>query len=120
MHGIFSTLLAAGLATAAPAPTKDPSYGRELPEGAANLDFIVVNRTGRTVLDIQITPSGEDSPWSDDILVQRDVPDGERAAASYTRDIELCFWDVRATFEGGARQSWPRVNLCDTIRVVLR
>lgn len=120
MPGILATLLAAGLAAAAPVQPEDASHGRELAEGAANLDFIVVNRTGRTIVDIQITPTGEDSPWSDDILVQREVPDGERAAASYTRDIELCHWDIRATFEGGARQNWPRIDLCATIRVVLR
>lgn len=96
------------------------SSGRELAEGAANLDFIVVNRTGRTIVDLSITPSGEDSEWSDDILVQAEVPSGERAAASYTRDVELCRWDLRATFADGRRQRWPRINLCDTIRVVLR
>lgn len=112
--GMIAALALAGAAEA------QPSHGRELAEGAANLDFIVVNRTGRTVVALAITPSGEDSAWSDDILVQPEVPDGERAAASYTRDIELCLWDVRATFEDGRTQSWPSVNLCETIRVVLR
>ena len=120
MPRIVMPLLAALFATAATAQTPDSSHGRELAEGAANLDFIVVNRTGRTIVGIAITPSGEDSPWSDDILVQREVPPDERAAASYTRDIELCLWDVRATFEDGRQQSWPRIDLCDTIRVVLR
>jgi hypothetical protein len=95
------------------------SDGRELAAGAANLDFIIVNRTGRTIEALSISPAGEES-WSDDILVQREVPEGERAAASYTRDVELCRWDIRVTFEGGDRRSWPAVNLCDTIRVELR
>jgi hypothetical protein len=119
MHKILFGGMAAALAFAAAAEAQ-PSHGRELAEDAANLDFIIVNRTGRTIVDLAITPSGESSAWSDDILVQRDVPTGERAAASYTRDVELCLWDLRATFEDGRRQSWPNVNLCDTIRVVLR
>jgi hypothetical protein len=108
-------------AAAQPQQAPDPGYGRELPEGSANLDFVAVNRTGRTVTGIQIRPTGEpDSPWSSDILVQRDLPTGERGAASYTRDVELCRWDVRATFEGGTQRMWRRVDLCQTVRVDLR
>jgi hypothetical protein len=121
MGATITTLMAAAAMTVtAPAAAGEASFGRELAEAAANLDFIVVNRTGRTIVALSITPSGEDSTWSDDILVQTEVPPGERAAASYTRDVELCRWDVRATFEDGRRQSWPAINLCDTIRVVLR
>ena len=120
MRTTMLSLLALAVASAATAQPSGSTHGRELAEGAANLDFIVVNRTGRTIVDIAITPSGEGAPWSDDILVQREVPPDERAAASYTRDIELCLWDVRATYEDGRQQSWPRVNLCDTIRLVLR
>ena len=106
------------LAAALQPPEGEPD-GLELGPGAANLDFIIVNRTGRTIEALSISPAGEES-WSDDILAQREVPDGERAAASYTRDVELCRWDVRVTFEEGDRRSWPAVNLCDTIRVELR
>lgn len=111
----------AGVAAAQPRELPiDDGYGTELPEGAANLDFILVNRTGQTITAINITPSGEESAWSIDILVQRDVPSGERAAVSYTRDIELCRWDVRATFSNGERRTWPLINLCRTVRVELR
>jgi hypothetical protein len=117
------TILALALATlagAAAAQQGDASHGCELEEGAANLDFIVVNRTAETLVGLAITPTGEGSGWSDDILVQDEVPPGERAAASYTRDIELCRWDLRATYQSGRRQSWPAIDLCETVRVVLR
>ena len=124
MRNIVLALIAAGLGGAAFAqPLREPpldSFGSELPEGAANLDFILFNRTGQTITAVNITPSGEESPWSDDILVQREVPSGERAAVSYTRDIELCRWDVRATFANGERRTWPLINLCRTVRVELR
>jgi hypothetical protein len=119
MNRILFAGMAAALAFAGAAGAQ-PSHGRELAEDAANLDFIIVNRTGRNIVGLAITPSGESAAWSDDILVQREVPDGERAAASYTRDVELCLWDLRATFEDGRSRNWPRINLCDTIRVVLR
>ena len=125
MRKLVLALLVAGLAgvAAAQPPRELPSddgYGSELPEGAANLDFILVNRTGETITAVSIRPSGEDSPWSADILVQREVPSGERAAVSYTRDIELCRWDVRATYANGDRRTWPLINLCRTVRVELR
>ena len=112
----------AGVAAAQP-PSElpaDDGYGSELPEGAANLDFILVNRTGQTITTVHIRPSGEDSAWSNNILVQREVPSGERAAVSYTRDVELCRWDVRVTYANGERSTWPLVNLCRTVRVELR
>lgn len=96
------------------------SHGRELAQGAANLDFVIVNRTGRTIVDLAITPTGERAAWSDDILVQDEVPSGERAAASYTRDIELCRWDIRVTYSDRRQRTWRGINLCDTVRVLLR
>jgi len=117
---VLDILIALAAAAAAPAQAPDPSYGAELPDGAANLDFIAVNRTGRTITVLTITPSDEDSQWSEDVLVPDDLPDGERGAASYTRDVELCRWDLRATYEGGRTQVWRRIDLCATTRVVLR
>jgi hypothetical protein len=108
-----------GNETVPAAEAGDGTGGRELAEGSANLDFIIVNRTGQTIAALAISPEGDES-WTDNILAQRDVPPDERAAASFSRDLEECHWDIRATFEGGNRQSWPRINLCDTVRVELR
>ena len=114
-------LLGAALALAAqpPGPEGDSIGGRELAESSANLDFIIVNRTGQTITELNISPRGEES-WSVNLLHHREVPPDERAAAAYTRDVELCRWDIRVTYQGGHRQSWPAVNLCDTVRVELR
>lgn len=124
-------LLAAALAltaqatkpVAAPEPQPeaegDGIGGREMSEEAANLDFIIVNHTGQTIVELNISPRGEES-WSANLLHYREVEDQERAAASYSRDVELCRWDVRVRYQGGSRQSWPAVNLCDTVRVELR
>ena len=101
------------------APAGDGTAGRELAEGSANLDFIIVNRTGQTIIALSISPKGEES-WTDNLLASREVPPDERAAAVFSRDLEECLWDVRATYQGGHRQSWPRIDLCDTIRVELR
>jgi hypothetical protein len=100
-------------------PEGDSSSGTELPESSANLDFVMLNRTGQTIVELNISPAGEES-WSDNLLHYPEVPDQERAAASYARDVELCRWDVRVRFPSGQRRSWPAINLCDTVRVELR
>ena len=106
------------LATAQP-PEGDGDTGRELAQGSANLDFVIVNRTGQTITALSISPRGEED-WTGNILVHREVPPDERAAAAFSRDVELCRWDIRVTYQGGRRQSWPAIDLCDTIRVELR
>ena|SRR5205085_2253678 len=123
-------LLAAALALSAqsgkpapvtpPVPESDPGSGTELPETSANLDFIMVNHTGQTIVELNISPAGDES-WTDNLLHYPEVPDQERAAASFSRDVELCRWDIRVRYQGSNnRQSWPAVNLCDTVRVELR
>lgn len=91
------------------------------------LDFIAFNRSGRAVTALSLRPDegpldagAEPAAWSDNVLAQRELPDGQRAAAHYEADIELCRWQLRATFAGGQTRDYPSVNLCETIRVDLR
>jgi len=91
------------------------------------VDFIAFNRTGRTLTALAIRPEeGEPGvgtpadPWSANILAQRELPDGTRAAAHYEADIELCRWQLRATFADRQTRDYPAVDLCNTIRVDLR
>lgn len=114
-----SLLLCSTVGAPAQEPESDGTGGRELAEGSANLDFVIVNHTGQTIVGLSISPQGEED-WTGNLLHYRDVPPDERAAASFSRDVELCRWDVRVTYEGGRRQSWPGINLCDTLRVELR
>ena len=91
------------------------------------MDFIAFNRTGRTVTAVALKPDEgplgpgvADTPWSDSVLAQDELPDGQRAAAHYEPDIEICRWQVQATFSDGSKRDYPGVNLCETIRVDLR
>jgi hypothetical protein len=112
------------------APSGSASWGAAEPEDEAShrgLDFIAFNRTGRTVAALALRPDEgpldpgvPEAPWSDNVLTQPELPDGQRAAAHYEADIELCTWQLRATFADGASRDYPTVNLCETIRVDLR
>lgn len=132
-----SAAMSAGNAAEAPAaqangaaPSGNAAWGAPQPDDEAShrgIDFIVFNRTGRTITAIAIRPDEgpldpgvPDSPWGENILVQREVPDGQRSATHFEPDIELCTWQVRATFESGRTRAYPTVNLCETIRVDLR
>lgn len=91
------------------------------------LDFIAFNRTGRTITALSIrpdegplAPGAAETPWSANILMQRELPDGQRAAAHYEADIELCRWQLRITFADRQTRDYPAANLCETIRFDLR
>lgn len=116
-----------GSAAAAPA---NGLWGVAEEEDAAShrgIDFIAFNRTGRTMTALAIRPEeGEpgigtpENPWSDNILAQTELPDGTRAAAHFEPDIEICRWQLRATFADRQTRDYPAVNLCNTLRVDLR
>jgi hypothetical protein len=91
------------------------------------IDFIAFNRTGRTIAALSIrpdegplAPGASQDPWSANVLAQSELPDGQRAASHFEADIELCRWQLRATFADRKTRDYPGVNLCDTIRVDLR
>jgi hypothetical protein len=91
------------------------------------LDFIAFNRTGREITALALrpdegplAPGAEPDPWSANVLAQSGLADGQRAAAHYEADVELCRWQLRATFAGGETRDYPAANLCETIRVDLR
>lgn len=91
------------------------------------IDFIAFNRTGRTIAALAIRPDeGPPAPgapqdeWSANVLAQSELPDGQRAAGHFEADVELCRWQLRATFADHKTRAYPGVNLCETIRVDLR
>lgn len=133
---VTNATLSAGNATqASPAqsdgaePSGNASWGEPEPDDEAShrgVDFIVFNRTGRTITAVAIRPDEgpldpgvPENPWGENILVQQELPAGTRSAAHAEPDIELCTWEVRATFEDGQTRDYPTVNLCETIRVDL-
>jgi hypothetical protein len=91
------------------------------------VDFIAFNRTGQRVVALSIRPDEgpldagvPENGWSENVLTQPELPDGQRAAAHFEADIEICRWQFRATLAGGRTRDYPTVNLCEAIRVDLR
>lgn len=125
-----ATAAAAAQSHAGNAATANGLWGVAEEEDEAShrgMDFIAFNRSGRTVTALSIRPNEgplaagvPENSWSDNILVQRELPDGQRAAAHYESDIEICSWELRVTFADRQTRDYPAVNLCETIRVDLR
>lgn len=91
------------------------------------MDFIAFNRTGRIITALSIRPDegplepgAAPDPWTANLLGLPELPDGQRAAARYEPDIEICRWQLRVTFADRKTRDYPAVNLCNTIRVDLR
>ncbi len=114
---------------AAPAPGSGLWGVAEAEDAASHrgIDFIAFNRTGREITALAIRPDegpldpgAPPTPWSANVLAQRQLSDGTRAAAHFEADIELCRWQLRATFADRQTRDYPAVNLCETIRVDLR
>ncbi len=126
-----------GVAPAAPTPRPGPTSSpgntlwnvAEAEDEASHrgIDFIAFNRTGQTVVALSIRPDEgpldagvPENGWSENVLTQPELPDGQRAAAHFEADIEICRWQVRATLADGRTRDYPTVNLCEAIRVDLR
>lgn len=125
----------AGNAAEAP-PTEDASPSGNASWAAAQpddepshrgVDFIAFNHTGRSITAIAVRPDEgpldpgvPENPWGENVLVQSELPDGQRSAVHLEPDIELCTWQIRATFDDGDTRDYPTVDLCETVRVDLR
>jgi hypothetical protein len=125
--------VAPAVSTPQPGTTGSPGNGlwgvAEAEDEASHrgIDFIAFNRTGQTVVSLSIRPDEgpldagvPENGWSENVLTQPELPDGQRAAAHFEADIEICRWQFRATLADGRTRDYPTVNLCEAIRVDLR
>ncbi len=79
---------------------------------ASQQNFTFVNQSGQTVVTLQVSPTGEAS-WGEDILGRDVLANGESAPIEFERGDDRCFWDVRATGEGGGELVMMNQNLCE-------
>ncbi len=85
---------------------------------AAAQDFTIVNDTGRTVMAINVSPTGEDD-WGPDLLGSQVMADGVTASVTFDMDEARCLWDIRATFDDGAVGDWRGLDLCEISTITL-
>ena len=100
----------------APAPTNEAGEGEEAGAPTASVatarqNFSVVNRTGHTVMTLNVSPTTEDE-WGPDILGSNVLQNGQTAQVTFDRAETQCNYDLRATYDDGDTTDMRGVNLC--------
>ncbi len=85
---------------------------------AGEQDFWVVNRTGFTIDEIQVTPHNS-KDWGDDILGKDSLDDGEKVEIVFRRKEKAKLWDLRVEDEDGEEYIWYDLNLLEISEVTL-
>lgn len=101
---------------AAPANTAAPagnSAGGNSAAGSEAPTLNFTNQSGQAIITLQVSPTGENS-WGEDILGRDVLPNGETTQIVFAHDEDRCFWDFRATYEGGGETDNRNVNLCES------
>jgi len=77
-------------------------------------DFVLINSTGKPIMQVFVTPSNLDD-WGDDILGQGILGTGENVTIKFARYTEgNCYYDIKVVVDGGAEGELNQVNLCET------
>jgi len=90
--------------------------GGESAGAAPTINF--TNQSGQAIITLQVSATGEDS-WGEDILGRDILPNGESTPIEFDRAEDRCFWDFRATYEGGGESDHRNVNLCENPSVTM-
>jgi len=85
---------------------------------ATDLDFWVVNRTGFTIDEIQVTPHNS-KDWGDDVLGKDTLDDGHKVEIVFNRKEKAKVWDLRVEDEDGDEYIWYDLNLLEISEVTL-
>ena len=85
---------------------------------AGEQDFWVVNRTGFTIDEIQVTPHNS-KDWGDDILGRDSLADGEKVEIVFRRKEKAKLWDLRVEDDDGEEYIWYDLNLLEISEVTL-
>jgi hypothetical protein len=107
---------AENMAAPAPAPASNEAEGEETAGPSASVatarqNFSVVNRTGNTVLTLNVSPTSQDE-WGEDILGTQVLEAGQTAQVTFDRAETQCNYDLRATYDDGDTTDMRNINLC--------
>jgi len=85
-----------------------------VPAHAEDWDFVLVNKTGKTIKAIELSEAGK-AQWAKEKLEEDRVNDPVRAGTSHTVhfDKTSCSIDVRLTFADDSQTVWSKFNACD-------
>ncbi len=97
-------------------PGASPAASPGAPADRGNPDVRLVNRTGRTILQIFVS-AATDRSWGEDRLGRHVLPPGHSLAITMPKD-GTCLFDVRVVYDNGTAAEKRRVNTCAIGEVV--
>lgn len=85
-------------------------------QSQANADFRLVNRSGRTIQQLFVSPS-TDQNWGADRLGQNVLPSGRAFSVTLPRD-GTCVYDIRVVYDNNTAAEKRRINTCQIQDVI--
>lgn len=85
------------------------------PVHAGDWDFVLVNLTGKTIKQVELSPSGSESwsKWKTEEGVSSEIEPGVDYTVHFSKDAKACRFDVRLTFGDGSTATVQGLNVCD-------
>ena len=85
------------------------------PAQAEDWDFVLVNKTGKTIKQVEIAPSGSEgwSPEKVDEGMDSKIRNGQDHTVHFAKDDAACKFDVRLTFVDDTTATAQKLDVCD-------
>ena len=85
------------------------------PAHAEDWDFVLVNKTGKTIKQVELANAGSDSwfKWKTQEDMASTIKPGADFTVPFTKDAKACKFDVRLTFDDDSTAVAPALNVCD-------
>lgn len=85
------------------------------PAQAENWDFVLVNKTGKTIKQVELAESGS-GKWTSQNTeegIDPSIKPGVDHTVHFTKDAKACKFDVRLTFDDDSTAEAQGLNVCD-------
>lgn len=85
------------------------------PALAENWDFVLVNKTGRTIKMVEVAPAGSGA-WAKQKVeedIASDIKPGNDHTVHFEKDASACKFDVRLTFADDTTATAGALDVCD-------
>ncbi|MGN6498421.1 MAG: hypothetical protein ACTHK5_13955 [Tsuneonella sp.] len=85
------------------------------PALADEWDFVLNNKTGKTIKMVELAPSGSQTWASEQTEQDREstIKPGASFTVHFTKDASACKFDVRLTYDDDSTAVFPALNVCD-------
>lgn len=85
------------------------------PAQADDWDFVLVNKTGKTIKQVELALSGSDAwfQWKTEEGVSSAIKPGVDYTVHFGKDAKACRFDIRLTFDDDSTAVAQGLNVCD-------